>query len=442
MALVALNGLADAAWAGHLLGPEALAGLSLALPPLLLQQAVTGLVAGGAASAMSRALGRADGHTLARLPNLVLFLSLAFAAPLALGYPLAPRLIGWMGGSGEMLEWGCAYYRVQALGACFGIYAVSANSLVRALGHAGRAAGVTAAAVAANLVLTPLLVAGLDLGMAGLSLATVLSSALCALAATRSLKRALAGVPRMDAPVCRRASWVSLLRAVLRDGLPALALQGSGLLRQILLFQAVARHGSAWDLALFGAAFRLYSFALVPGFGILQAMQPVIGANHGAGREERALGAYRLFLAAGVLLSTLLAVPCMLLPDPALSLFLPEAVLTGPEERRVRWVMAALPLSALASAGLTYLQAAGRGKIAAGMILGRQIGLFLPLLYLLPSVCSDGLDGLYLALLVENLAAAALFAWIPWAVRRRPVSPPSSPSCTNTAEPGTGMATW
>src|SRR5450755_265953 len=90
------------------LGPDVLAGASLAFPfVMLIQHTAASGMGGGVSSAIARALGAgtrdvADALTLHAFV-LALGLAAAFSSVLLLG---APFIFGWMGGRGEILSSG------------------------------------------------------------------------------------------------------------------------------------------------------------------------------------------------------------------------------------------------------------------------------------------------------------------------------------------------
>ena len=101
------------------LGPDALAGVSLAFPfVMLIQHTAASGMGGGVSSAIARALGAgkravADALTLHTFV-LALGLAAAFSIVLLLG---APFVFRWMGGHGEILSSALAYANVAFSGA-------------------------------------------------------------------------------------------------------------------------------------------------------------------------------------------------------------------------------------------------------------------------------------------------------------------------------------
>src|SRR5215470_16342266 len=118
--LMALAGMItfDGLFVGRL-GPDALAGVSLAFPwVMLIMQATNGGMGGGVSSAIARALGAGNRQRADALVHHAFVLALALGALLSttllLGGPLVFR---WMGGEGEMLAAAISYGNVAFSGA-------------------------------------------------------------------------------------------------------------------------------------------------------------------------------------------------------------------------------------------------------------------------------------------------------------------------------------
>ena len=144
------------------LGADALAGVSLAFPfVMLIQHTAASGMGGGVSSAIARALGAgkrdlADAlvfHTFV----LALGLAVVFSTTLLLG---APFVFRWMGGHGEMLSAALAYADVAFSGAVSICMLNLLGSAVRGTGNMALPAGVIVASVTAHVLVSPLLIFG------------------------------------------------------------------------------------------------------------------------------------------------------------------------------------------------------------------------------------------------------------------------------------------
>ncbi len=144
------------------LGADALAGVSLAFPfVMLMQHAANGGVGGGVSSAIARALGagrreRADAlvyHTFL----LALALAALFSITLLLG---APYVFRWMGGQGEVLSAAFSYSNV-AFGGAISICVLNLlGGAVRGTGNMALPSTVIVSSVFAHILISPLLIFG------------------------------------------------------------------------------------------------------------------------------------------------------------------------------------------------------------------------------------------------------------------------------------------
>jgi MATE family, multidrug efflux pump len=163
--LLAITGMItfDALFLGRL-GADALAGVSLAFPwVMLIQHAANGGVGGGVSSAIARALGagrrdRADAlvhHTFV----LALALAALFTTTMLIG---APWVFRWMGGRGEVLSAALAYSNVAFSGAVSICMLNLLGNAVRGTGNMTLPATVILGSVLAHIVISPVLIFGWD----------------------------------------------------------------------------------------------------------------------------------------------------------------------------------------------------------------------------------------------------------------------------------------
>jgi Na+-driven multidrug efflux pump len=155
------------------LGPDVLAGVSLAFPFVMLIQHSAASGRGGAvSSAIARALGAGKRDVADALAFhafvLALGLAAAFSAVLS---PAAPFVFRWMGGHGEMLSAALAYGQVTFSGAVTICMLNLLANAVRGTGNMSLPAAVIVGSVIAHVLISPVLIFGLGpvpaLGPAG-----------------------------------------------------------------------------------------------------------------------------------------------------------------------------------------------------------------------------------------------------------------------------------
>ena len=396
--LVSINAFVDAIYVGYFINQDALAGVSLAFPLTIITTAVMVFIAYGSSSVLSRAIGAADSKVQQQVYSHVLTLSIITSVLLTVsGYFFAEKFIAWMGGSDALLKYGTDYYRIYVLGTFFNVFGMASNALIRAEGKIKQAMSFTGIAVVLNIILTPLLIHIGDLGVAGAALASVIAMAIYTLLTTRYL---LSGKPSFKVGATILKIEKEVLFQIVSVGFSAFLLQGASFVRQSILFRAVAHYGSDPELAFFAAVFRMFSFSVIPVFGLLQPLQPIVGINYGAGNYDRSNEAVRVFRKGGIGLLVLVWVPLMLFPMAGLSLILPDRIFSEQELFHFRIVFLVMPLIPLASSGIIYFQAIGKGKLSSMLSIGREVFLFVPLMFIIP--LHYGVTGIYYSIALEN----------------------------------------
>lgn len=289
MVAQASTGLIETWWVSHL-GTDALAGMALVFPVLMLTQMISaGAMGGGISSAIARALGsgrsdEADALVLhAVIINVVLGLTVS-AAMLAFGRPFYSLI----GGEGGALEAAVLYSGVVFGGNALLWVMNGLASVIRGTGNMLVPALVICGGVVLLVPLSPVLIFGLGpipaMGIAGGGAALVLfyASGLAVLAWYILSGRNLA-----------RFRWVRprwpLFRSILRIGAVGSVTSVQTNVTIAMITGLVASAAGTDAVAGFGTAVRL-EYLLVPlVFGLGAPLVALVGTNVGAGNHQRAL---------------------------------------------------------------------------------------------------------------------------------------------------------
>lgn len=337
MVAQAATGLIETWWVSHL-GTDALAGMALAFPPVMLMQMVSaGAMGGGISSAIARALGarrrdEADAMVLhAVVINVVL--GLAFTAiMLAWGRPIY-RLLG---GEGAALEAALAYSDVVFGGIVLLWVMNGLASVIRGTGNMLVPALVTIVGVGLLVPLSPLLIFGWGivpaLGIAGAGIAVVVFYA----GATAVLAWYI-----LSGRNAARLRWGRLrwpyFAGILKVGAAAAV---SSLQTNVTIGAATALvAGAAGTSAVagFGTGARL-EYLLIPlVFGLGAPLVAVVGTNIGAGQRERAMQAAMVGAALAFAITEAIGIAVAIWPAAWLGLFGsdPALIETGSEYLRI-----------------------------------------------------------------------------------------------------------
>jgi putative MATE family efflux protein len=363
MVVQASVGLIETYFVGKL-GTDALAGVALVFPALMLMQMMSaGAMGGGISSAIARALGagrRADADALAlHALSIAVVFGLAFTAAVLAG---GPWLYGAMGGTGTSLAAALTYSNVIFASAVLLWLFNSLANVIRGTGNMAVPAVVTCIGAAALIPLSPCLIFGWGpfprLGIAGGAVAVVAFYAVGSLAlvsylcSSRSLIRlSLRGF------VFR---W-TLFREILRVGAVAALITVGTNVTIAVATGLIGRFGPA-AIAGYGTGSRI-EYLLIPlVFGLGGPLVAIVGTNIGAGERVRALRAAWIGAAIAAGLCEVIGLLAAAFPHAWLSLFDENAAMLDAGARYLRIVG---PFYGLFGLGMAlYFASQGAGRLA------------------------------------------------------------------------------
>ena len=400
--------LVDTFFVGRL-GTGPLAALSFSFPVSLTLTSLSIGLSAGAASVVSRAIGRRHRRRARRLATDSLLLAVLIVLLITLaGLATVEPVLRLVGARGEVLELAMAYMRIWYLSLPFVVVPMVANAMVRACGDAFWPSAIMITASLINVAVTPVLVFGLGpvpaLGIEGAALGTLVARVISsAMALHLVLFRDRLVVPKLPDP----SRFLRSAAQVLRIGVPAAAGNASNPVGIGLATAVIAVLG-AETVAAFGVATRIEAFAVLPMLALSSAIGPVVGQNWGSGRRDRVRRALAIAYAMCVGWSVVLAIVFWTLGRPIAALFASEPSVADEAARYLHIV----PLS-LGGYGIAIVAAGGYnglGKSMTGLAysLSRTMVFYVPLVWIASRI--DGSTTVYGAISAANALAGIAIA--------------------------------
>lgn len=397
MMITAFYNLADTFFVGQLHSNSATGAVGVAFSLMALIQAIGFFFGHGSGNFISRELGSQRTDRAAEMASTGFFAALiAGTALLVLGQLFLSPLVRLLGATPTITPYAERYVRIILCGTPWMTASLVLNNQLRFQGSAAYGmVGITAGGVL-NIVLDPILIFGLELGISGAALATILSQLV-------SFFLLLAGCSR-GGNLTIRLSHVRMSREnlwqIVQGGLPSLGRQGLASVGAIVLNRAAGTYGDAAIAAMsvVSRAMMMANSAMI-GFG--QGFQPVCGFNYGAKLWSRVRDGFWFCIkvSSGFLLA-LSAVGFLLAPQ-IIALFRndPEVIAYGALAMRLQ--CCTFPLGSWIVMSNMTLQTIGRTGPATFVAVARQ-GLFLiPVLWILPPLL--GMLGVQLAQPLSDL---------------------------------------
>lgn len=289
MVAQASTGLIETFWVSRL-GTNALAGMALVFPGVMMMTMLSaGAVGGGISSAVARALGsgrRADADALV-LHALLINLALGLLTS-ALFLVFGRQIYAAMGGRGGSLDAAMAYSNVVFAGNVVLWLMNALASVIRGSGEMLFPSTIVCIGVALLIPLSPLFIFGLGpfpaMGIAGGGAAVVATTALMAVILAWYILSGN-GVVRLRMARLKPAFFADILRV---GGVGALSTLQTTL--TVALTTGIVGAAAGPDaVAGYGTGSRL-EYLLIPlVFGLGAPLVAMVGANIGAGQKERAL---------------------------------------------------------------------------------------------------------------------------------------------------------
>lgn len=385
MLVTVIYSLADTYFVGMLNDPVQTAAVSLAAPVLLAFNAVNNLFGVGGSSMMSRALGRKDYETL-RASSAFSFYGALICGVLFSVLCTAGRgpLLSLIGADATTSAATSAYMDwTVTLGAVPAILNVVMAYLIRSEGASMMASIGTMSGCALNIVLDPIFIMpwGLNMGVEGAALATMLSNAFATLLFFGYLL-----VKRGKTMVCIDPRALRLNRSVVLGvfgvGLPASIQNILNVVVSTILNNLASPYGAA-ALAAMGICKKVDMMPMYVALGISQGIMPLVSYNYASKNYKRMRSA--ITFTGGI--SLCLAVAAMLVlffaPEAIIRLFIQDAETVAYGEKFMRAFSLVVPFMVVDFLAVGVFQAVGMGQAALILAISRKLVLELPLTYLL-----------------------------------------------------------
>ena len=383
----------DGVFVGQIVGPAGMGAVGLVYPFSLLNNGISGLIGTGAASIVSRGIGRGDEDVLKRVFPAVFILNLIICASVTVvSIIFAPQVVMFMGGEGEMLELGVQYMRIVIAGTFFINFAASTNMLIRSEGMIRSAMVILGTGAVLNLILDPLLMLVFDMGIRGAAGATVLAQAVSMLLSLLYLrsKRSIIHVSFNF-----KLITAELIGKMLKIGFSALALPLMAIIEIVTAYKMLDLFAGLDDVVALGTIFKIFSLLLPPAWGIAQGMQPFIGVNFGAGKMKRMLKGYGTFTAYASIFTLIFWSILMFAPRFVTGLFVTDTALLERVYHAPRIFFCMYPLYGFMFNTLILLQATGSARKAAIFVSCRMVLYFIPVMLIICPL--HGAIGVWLA---------------------------------------------
>ncbi|NQU87165.1 MAG: MATE family efflux transporter [Mariniphaga sp.] len=399
----ALYNIVDRIFIGQGVGAEALSGISVIFPIMLIMMAFGMLIGVGTGVFVSINLGKKDmkgaERTLGTGFALMILVSIIITIVIFL---VKEPVLRSFGATDETLQYANDYLDIIIGGVIFMVVGFSLNNVIRSEGNAKVAMYSMIISAGTNLILDPIFIFWLDMGVKGAAYATIISMFVLmvwVLLHFRS-KRAVVHLYRKNIKI----DW-GILKQILAIGMAPFTMQIANSFVQGLLNKKLIIFGGDLAVGAMGIINSVATMVIMAIVAINMASQPIIGFNFGAKDSKRVKEALKISLIAATVIAVIAFTFIEAIPGVLVTLFNSDSQeLYNLSVNGLRIVVIAWPIIGFQVVASHFFQAIGRAKIAAFTTLFRQVIGLIPLLFILPEFL--GLNGIWIAYPIADSASA------------------------------------
>ena len=414
MLVGSLYNIVDQFFIGQRVGELGNAATNIAFPLSTSCLALALLIGIGGSSAFNLAMGSGDdkkavhllGNAVVLLAGSGLFLSIItflFLKPLLL----------FFGSPKAVLPFAIEYTKVTAFGFPFLLLGTGGGHLIRADGRPRMTMVCNLIGAVINTVLDALFVFGLNLGMTGAALATVIGQMVSGIMAIICLMHGKTVSIHKEHLFVK---WENVTR-IASLGMAPCSNQVAMMVVQIIMNQSLKHYGSHSiygeniPIACAGIITKVNMIFMSFVIGLSQGLQPIASFNYGAGKKGRVKEAYIKAVSIGAVLAVIAFFMFQFFPRQIISIFGDGSELYYQFAIRYFHVFLFFTFVNFMQPTSNFFTAIGKPKVGSFLALTRQILFLLPLILLFPLFL--GIDGImYAGPVADCLAAVVCFIMV------------------------------
>ena len=404
-----LYNIVDRVFIGHMegIGADALTGVGLCMPLILMVNAFAMLGAAGGAPRAAIALGQGNKQQAEKIMGNCYSMLLIFALLLTAVYEIFAEQLLWLFGASEnTIGYSLEYIRIYALGNIFQLTVLGLNSFLTTQGFSNFAMVTTLIGAGMNLILDPILIYGFHLGVQGAAIATIISQAVSAvwvlwflIKGKKSLLRLRGSLMRLEAKVCGPC---------LALGISGFVMLSTEAILNICFNSSLSSYGGDIAVGSMTIISSCANLALLPTSGICQGCQPITSYNFGAGNQDRVKKCVFTQIAICGGYTIVFWALCMMFPQMFAGIFSSDPALIEYTSWTLRVYMAGILAMGFQTSCQQSFMAMGQAKVSLLLACLRKLILLIPLIYILPAFIENKVLAIFMAEPVSDILAATV----------------------------------
>lgn len=415
MLVGSLYNIVDQFFIGQRVGELGNAATNIAFPLSTSCLALALLIGIGGSSAFNLAMG--SGHekrAVNIMGNAVVLLAGSGLVLSIITLLFLKPLLLFFGSPKSVLPYAMEYTKITAFGFPFLLLSTGGGHLIRADGRPRITMLCNLVGAVLNTILDALFVFGLNLGMSGAALATIIGQIVSGALAIGYLMHGKTVTIRREN---LRIKWENVTR-IASLGMAPCSNQVAMMVVQIIMNQSLKHYGSHSiygeniPIACAGIITKVNMIFMSFVIGLSQGLQPIASFNYGAGKKGRVKEAYIKAISIGAVLAVIAFFMFQFFPRQIISIFGDGSELYYQFAIRYFHVFLFFTfVNFMQPITSNFFTAIGKPKVGSFLALTRQILFLLPLILLFPLFL--GIDGImYASPVADCLAAVVCFIMV------------------------------
>lgn len=397
-----LYNIVDTIYISRGIGAYAAGGIAITFPLFILLSAISTTLGAGAASIISRSLGKNDIKKASRVAanTFTVFWSVAILITI-FGLIYMEELLYAMGVTVKLMPYAKEYTRIILIGA---MTSTGFSNIIRAEGSSRYAMYQWVIPVTANIILDPIFIFALRFGIQGAAIATVISQCISVVMSVYYFF--LSGKSHLKFKLRHFILDFKIIGEIIMIGLPSFIQLASHSLTIVIINNVLRKYGGDLAISTYGIASKISVFLMIPLQGIIQGIQPIIGYNYGSNVRIRVNETLSRSSVIAVGYGILISLTLFLLSEQLIFIFSSDAEIIHLGSNILRITCLGTAFSGVHMIQAAYFQAVGKSRISLVLSLSNYILCFVPALMLLSGLF--GLNGVWFSFPLSSIIALGI----------------------------------
>ncbi len=399
-----LYNMVDRMYIGRIegVGASALTGLGLAFPIIIIISAFSAFAGVGGAPLAAIELGKGDREKARKILGNAIILIMFFALTLTVIFLIVQEpVLRLFGASDVTLPFAMDYLSIYLYGTIFVQFSLGLNPFITCQGQSKVAMLSVVIGAITNIVLDPIFIFGLNMGVKGAALATIISQGISAIWIVRFLSSEKSSL-RITKDIIKPSK--EIIKKISSLGVSPFIMYSTQSLVSISFNSQLAAYGGDLYVASFAILNSVMEMMIVPISGFTNGIQPIISYNYGANNLDRVRKTIKYTLFTTCSVAGIGTIIIMLFPSMFASIFTNDAALIALVEEVLPIFVCGMLIFGIQMTAQSAFVGLGFAKISLFIASLRKIILLVPLIYIFASMF--GLMGIYYAEPISDFVSA------------------------------------